>query len=475
MYNRKQGGIHNPLPLPQRRATVQQADIPGSKSRDTLNLSPIIFRTPVMRHFFIMLVSLLLVFPASGQDATTEPIPDPMPLADEGDGDIVNILLIGSGVENPENPGLADSLMVVSVNRTAEAVSLVSIPRDLYVYVPGFGMNKINTAYLYGATRDAAGGGAGLMAATIRYNLGLTIDYYARVDFNGFSRIIDMVDGVNITVDCAIEDWRLKSPELDKHDPENWEMFTLWAGVYHMDSDLALWYVRSRRTSSDLDRGRRQQDVIRALWRAIRAQGLLETLPDIWDDVLATVDTNLTLADVVGMSPLALSLDTADLSYFTFRMRHEVNNGISPIGQEILVPDRDAVAELMQQVVLPPNASQIRPARPTIGIVNASGIRYLGRVVADRLELEGFRTSILDEWSPPREYNRIVDYTGATKGSPIGRLQSLLHVTEDGLAFEPDPQRDYDFKVYLGNMEQYWSCTRPVIQPPAPTATPDSP
>lgn len=426
-----------------------------------------------MRTFLIIIILLLLALPVSGQDTTPEPIPGSVQLVDEGDSDIVNILLIGSGVENPENPGLADSLMVVSVNRTAGAVSLLSIPRDLYVYVPGFGMNKINTAYLYGETRAVEGGGAGLMAETIRYNLGLTVDYYARVDFNGFSEIIDMVGGINITVDCAIEDWRLKSPELDKHDPENWEMFTLWAGVYHMDSDLALWYVRSRRTSSDLDRGRRQQDVIRALWRAIRSQGVLETLPVIWDDVLATVDTNLTLADVVGMSPLALALDTADLSYFTFRMRHELSNAISPAGQQILVPERDAVAELMQQVVLPPNASQIRPERPTIGIVNASGILYLSRVVADRLELEGFRTVILNEWSPPREYNRIVDYTGATKGSPIGRLQSVLHVTEDGLSFEPDPMREYDFKVYLGNREQFWACTRPVIQPPPPTATPE--
>ncbi|MCB9454294.1 MAG: LCP family protein [Anaerolineaceae bacterium] len=422
----------------------------------------------------ILLLTLLLVRPVVAQDATAEPIPDAVPLVNEGDQDIVNILLIGSGVENPDNPGLADSLMVVSVNRTAGAVSLLSIPRDLYVYVPGFGMNKINTAYFYGATRNVEGGGAGLMAATIRYNLGLVVDYYARVDFNGFSRIIDMVGGVTITVDCAIEDWRLKSPELDKQDPDNWEMFTLWSGVYHMDSDLALWYVRSRRTSSDLDRGRRQQDVIRALWRTIRDQGVLETLPNIWDDVMATVDTNLTLADVVGMSPLALSLDTADLSYYTFRMKHEVSNAYSTAGQQILVPDREAIAALMQAVVLPPNASQIRPERPTIGIVNASGILYLPYVVADRLELEGFRTVILDEWSAPREYNRIVDYTGATKGSPIGRLQTVLHVTEEGVAFEPDPLREYDFRVYIGNQEQFWACTRPVIQPPAPTATPDT-
>jgi LCP family protein required for cell wall assembly len=348
----------------------------------------------------------------------------------------------------------------------------VSIPRDLYVYEPDFGMYKINTAYFYGEENSVEGGGVGLLIRTIRYNLGLNIDFYARVDFTSFGTIIDSVGGIDITVDCAIRDWRLKSPELDIHVEENYEIFTLPAGFYHMDADTALWYVRSRKTSSDLDRGRRQQDVLRALWRAIRAQGILQHLPELWGRVTETVETNLTLPDVVGMVPLATTLETSDIEYYTFRQKREISNGYSAAGQAILVMDREAVAELMQNVVRPPTSSRAGSRRPTVAVVNASGVDYLDRVVADRLELEGFATTVVEEPASPRNYNHIVDFTGASKGNPIGTIQKVLSVTDEGVEVQADPNRAYDFKVYVGALYLNWTCTRDVIQPDLTTPTP---
>ena len=86
----------------------------------------------------VLFCLLICVPPLAAQDATPEPIPDAMPLIDEGNQDIVNILLIGAATNNPNNPGLTDSLMVLSINRTAGIVSAVSIPRDLYVYLDRF-------------------------------------------------------------------------------------------------------------------------------------------------------------------------------------------------------------------------------------------------------------------------------------------------------------------------------------------------
>lgn len=426
-----------------------------------------------MRRWILSIVlTCLFALPAAAQEnatpiaeSTPEAVPDAMPMVDEGDQDIINILLLGAATNNPNNPGLTDSLMVVSVNRTAGAVSIVSVPRDLYVYEPGIGMNKINTAYFYGETRELPGGGIGLLKETIRYNLGLNIDFYARVDFTSFGQVIDSIGGIDITVDCIIQDWKLKSPELDKQVEENWEMFTLPVGLHHMDSELALWYVRSRRTSSDLDRGRRQQDVLRALWRAIRAQGTLENLPTLWGQVTETVQTDLTLPDVVGMAPLALTLETSDIEYYTFRLKHEINNDVSPAGQSVLMPEREAIIDLMQSVVLPPTPHRATAHRPTVALVNASGIGVLDNIAADRLELEGFETILLDETTTPRNYNHIIDYTGATKGNPVGDLMRVLSVTDEGLEIAPDAQRDYDYKVYIGGLYINWTCTRNVIQP----------
>ncbi len=428
-----------------------------------------------MYRLFCVVICLLICVPSlAAQDATPEPIPDAMPLIDEANQDIVNILLIGAATNNPNNPGLTDSLMILSINRTAGVVSAVSIPRDLYVYLDRFKMQKINTAYFYGEENRVDG--FKVLTDAVLYNLGLKIDYYVRVNYTGFGDIIDSLGGINITVDCVIRDWKLKSPELDKQVADNYEIFTLDIGRWHMDSELALWYVRSRKTSSDLDRGRRQQDMLRAIWRKIRASNMLQSLPQTWNVLSQNVITNMTLADVAGMLPLALNIDTSDIRYFTFRQLHEVVNAYSPKGQAVLVPQREAITELMQQVVLPPNASQIKPQRPTIAIVNASGMETLDQVAADRLELEGFKTILIDEDGVQyRQYDHIIDYTGATKGSPIGKIAKILKVTDDGIEITPDPNRQYDYKVYVGGMYKYWSCTRDVLQPkPDPIeATPE--
>jgi LCP family protein required for cell wall assembly len=417
---------------------------------------------------------LLMTVAVTRADENATPIPEPtadaippaMPSINEGDQDILNILLMGAATNNPNNPGLTDSLLVVSINRTAGAVSIVSIPRDLFVYVDGFGMNKINTAYFYGENNAVAGGGIGLLKQTIRYNLGLNIDFYARVNFTGFGRLIDELGGIAITVDCTIRDWKLISPELDKQVPENYEMYTLRPGLRYLDGELALWYVRSRNTSSDLDRGRRQQDVLRAVWRKIKQEGILQNLPRLWDDVQEIVQTDMTLPDILGLLPLANQTDTSDLRYFLFRQRHEVVNDYSAAGQAVLMPQREAVRELMQNVTLPPTSTRGSVQRPTVAVINASEIPGMAAVAADRLELEGFETTVLDEPANYRRYNHIVDYTGATKGNPIERIQDVLRVTEEGIEIEPDSERDYDYRVYIGWMYQYWSCTRDVIQPP---------
>lgn len=436
----------------------------------------------MMRCFAALLCALVwLALPALAQEATeapptedtqpTEPqitgdIPEAMPLVDEGGYDIINILLTGHTTgNNSSNPGLTDSLMIVSVNKTIGSVAVVSIPRDLWVYMPDTGMVKINQVYFF-AEREEAGSGFAALKATIQYNLGVVVDYYARVNFDSFSALINSVGGIEISVDCAIQDWRLKEPDLDVSNPDNWEMYTLPVGRHTLRGSMALWYVRSRRTSNDIDRGRRQQDVLRALYRKIRAQGLLENFPVLWEQLNQIVVTDITLPTALHLLPVALNTDTADIQYFTFRLTQEVNNGFSDDeGRFILEPNREAIAVLMQQVVLPPTASQSRRQLPTVAVVNASGIDGLAMVTADRLELEGFRAIILDEPGSRRAYNYVIDYTGLDKSNPIESIKDVLSIADSEVEVMPDPQRQYDYMVYIGSEYPTFSCTRPVEPP----------
>jgi LCP family protein required for cell wall assembly len=410
---------------------------------------------------FIVLCLLLLTIPTFAQDT-----PEAAPLIDTNGQTITNILLMGSATENTaNNPGLADTLMMVSVNMESGHIALVSIPRDLYVYVPEYGMYKINQAYFL-AERHEAGTGIPTLYATIRHNLGIEIDYYARADFASFPRIVDSLGGIDITVDCTIQDWRLKEPDLDKHIEENWEMFTLRTGLHHMDGDTALWYVRSRRTSNDLDRNRRQQDVLRAVWRRIRSEGLLENFPSLWEQFNAMIETDLTLRDTVQFLPLLLDLDAAGIEYYTFRINKEVRQGYTDDeGRFILTAIPEAVAEMMQQVVSPPTKRRIHSALPRVAIYNGSGVPGLDYVAAHRLEREGFVTFITGEYTHPRQYNLVVDYTGASRNNPVGEIQRVLRITDQGLQTEPNPARDYDYALYIGYTYQFYSCTYPVEQP----------
>jgi LCP family protein required for cell wall assembly len=419
-------------------------------------------RLTMMRALLSICLYLGLSVSASAAQDGGETPPNPVLIIDEGEYDILNFLLLGSDTSNPNNAGRTDALMVVSVNQTASTVSLLSIPRDLYVYIPDIGMNKINTAYAFGENNGVDGGGAALLRDTIRYNLGLEIDHYARIDFANFRRIIDDLGGIEIAVDCAIQDWRLIEPDLDPTIEENWEMFTLPVGLHLMDGDLALWYSRSRRTSSDFDRGRRQQAVMRAIWQRIRSLSLFDQLTDVWSQVLEAVATDIQLDEMIGLVPLAGTIDTSRIAAYTFRPNVEVTFATRS-GASVLLPIPAAVAALVGQTFQPPTQSELVRENARVEIVNASGVRGFGRVAAERLALEGFVPYLSNEAVPYREYTVIYDYTGRSKGSSLGALQAALRVTDNGVLIEPNSGREVDFRVEIGG--SYFSCTHNVIQP----------
>jgi polyisoprenyl-teichoic acid--peptidoglycan teichoic acid transferase len=428
-----------------------------------------------MRHFLsCLLLGLLLIAQGAAQAPPSATPPPPAPPLDPGDASVTTVLLLGSATQYMESAGLTDVIMVAFINRSAGSVTLVSLPRDLYVEVPGHGAWKLNQAYYLGETRDDDRSGIDLLKATLLHNFGIPIDHYARVNFTGFARMIDALGGVRIAVDCTIEDWRLIEPELDPQVEENWALFTLRTGLYRMDGDTALWYVRSRRTSSDLDRNRRQMDVLRAIWRGAREQGLAEHLPSLWAAITPYLDTDLALTDLLALLPVAVEITPATLEQVTLRQGREIRNGLNEKGQFVFERDDAAIRDLLESAMRPPTAYQIGQHAPTVAITNATGYAGLAEVAAQRLEWEGFDATVIQPASvTPRDYNHIIDHVGADKDSPLADLQRVLRVTDEGVSVQPDPTRAYDYEVFIGATYAFTSCTRNVIQPtPAPAAEP---
>ncbi|MEZ4518348.1 MAG: LCP family protein [Chloroflexota bacterium] len=189
--------------------------------------------------------------------------PTPAPAVEQWEGsDRVNILLMGID----RRPGEAfvsrtDTMMVISIDPETDSAAILSVPRDLYVDIPGYGQDRVNTAFVYGAmnSNDIEHNyldGAALAMQTISYNLDIPIDHFVLVDFGAFTRSIDLLGGIDITVPYTIDDPYY--PDMNYgYDP-----LYITAGLQHFDGENALKYARTRHADTDFNRAQRQQQVV---------------------------------------------------------------------------------------------------------------------------------------------------------------------------------------------------------------------
>lgn len=391
---------------------------------------------------------------------TFTPLPGavkPVPLVPTGDYDIFNILLLGSDQRPTDGTYRTDTMIVVSVNRSTNTVNMLSIPRDLYLYIPGFGFDRINTAGERGDLGRWPGGGPGLIADTITYNLGIRIDRYAEVRFDGFKQIIDGMGGIDVAVDCPLSDYKLASPTLDPNLLSSYAWYTLPIGYHHMDGPLALWYSRSRETTNDLERNRRQQLVLRAIWHKALDQDLVTHLPELWGQATKLVRTNMTLTDAAGLLPIAIGIDTSRLRSY-FLGPGQVKDWTTPDGAAVLQAIPAGMAAMIKLLYTPPTQNRLFTEQPTLEIYNGTTHDDWSKVATSRLAWEGFIPT--DSGGADADTYKdtvIYDYTGGAKPASLKILRQILNVTSKNVNSLPDPNRAVDFKVILG--ASYNSCT----------------
>ncbi len=250
-----------------------------------------------------------------------------------------NILLIGTDQRDLDYVGRTDTIMVLSIDEANNRAALVSLPRDMYLPIPGVGYSRINTAYAFGEERQPDGG-LPLLMSTIERNFGIPIERYVRIDFSGFEGVVDALGGVDVVVDC---------PLYDELIYRYFDVYTLEPGAYHMNGEQALYYARSRKTTSDFDRARRQQRVLLAMRSRILDANMLPRIPALWLAMRDIVDTNLGPADIANLAKLGATMEGKDLYGMVIRYPL-VDDWVTPQGGMVQLPDLPAINQALDNI-----------------------------------------------------------------------------------------------------------------------------
>ena len=259
-------------------------------------------------------------------------------------GERVNVLLLGLDRRPGEGDAVrADTIMVVSASARVPEIGLLSIPRDLYLLIPGQGENRINTAHIFGEL-DTPGGGPGRTAGAITQNFGVELDGWVRVDFDGFTAVVDALGGVEIDVPRAIAD--------TAYPTEDYGIMTVTipAGLQKMNGERALQYARSRHGSSDFDRAERQQLVVQAMLRKLPQPSTWPRLPALLRAFKGTVETDLSLLQLarLGVAALRVGPDAMDRLVIDQDL---VEPFVTPAGAAVLLPRWELVRPLVGQIL----------------------------------------------------------------------------------------------------------------------------
>jgi LCP family protein required for cell wall assembly len=273
--------------------------------------------------------------------ATVDPAIGPTPVVEADAGDApgallpdrrFNVLLLGSDNDLKFTPNavLTQAMILVSVDPRGPDVAMISIPRDFWVPIAGYGYQKIDVAYEVG--------GIGLARATVERLFGVKIDYYAWVGLNGLVQVIDTLGGVDVTVQHPILD-ETYPDDLNSGDPYAFFRLYIPAGPQHLDGATALEYVRSRHgdLQSDFGRSARQQQVLVAIKNRVQSLSTVGHIPRLVAALQGSVKTDLSLAEILELAALAHKVPSGSIQQQVLAAPDYASLGYSPDGTEQVV------------------------------------------------------------------------------------------------------------------------------------------
>jgi LCP family protein required for cell wall assembly len=246
--------------------------------------------------------------------------------------DSVNIILLGSD-QRPNIGGYrTDTLLILSLDPENNSATMLSIPRDLYIYIPGWKVNRINTAEPHG--------GFEMIRDTVLYNLGIPLHHWVRVRFEGMIEAIDLLGGIEVHATGNLYD----------------ECGGVWYSYregqeYHLDGMDVLCYTRMRKRSSDFDRLRRQQEVLDAMFNKVISLDGLERVPELYETFKHTFQSDMSLEEVLELVPLASSLALDPSRVERYRIDRSMAEGfrVPNTGASVLLPKWGEIGKMLEE------------------------------------------------------------------------------------------------------------------------------
>ncbi len=381
--------------------------------------------------------------------------------------------------EANEPASRTDSMMLITYDPLSNTAGMLSIPRDMWVYIPGFDYGKINTAYYLGEVNKLPGGGPALAVQTVEQFLGVPIDFYAQIDFNSFVKFIDQIGCIDIKVRVPIT--------IDPLGQGNTR--TLQPGTQPLCGADALAYARQRHTDGgDFDRATRQQEVIMAVRNQIfnlnKLPELVSKAPQIYSDIASGLRTNLTMSQVIQLAMAAQKIPKENIKMAVLGT-DDCQIAMSADGMSILIPFPDKIRITRDSifasggpiapVVLAPTSSGVEAAPATTVLPNATATPIpvadlTSLMVAEQAKLmvqNGTQNAGLAEkvgqyllasgmnvigtGNADQHYTQmtLVDYTG--KPYTMKFLAALMNIPSDHIFSRYDPNSPGDVAIIIGD------------------------
>ena len=380
----------------------------------------------------------------------------------------ITVLIIGLDARDTDTSApRSDTMILLTIDPLTKTAGMLSIPRDMWVNIPGFGYSRINTAYSSGEGNKLPGGGPELARKTVEQFIGVPVQYYAQVDFNTFVQFIDRIGGIDIYNDEELR--------VDPIGPGPKIILTC-CGMRHLGGIKALAYSRYRKgDDGDFGRARRQQKVIIAIRDKVldpaNFPSLIAQADDFYNEFSSGIRTNMPLETAIQLAVLAKDIPTSSIEQGRIDTTMVAFDNVILGGQDaaVMKPLPDKIRELRDEIFTSTGAlSPLAAGGDLTELMKADGarVRLLNGTFTPNLDVNTGNYFIaqgmaVTEVGPAdRAYDRTVIVLHSPKLYTLKYLQSVFGISSSTqIIIKPDPASTVDVEVYLGND---WATNNPI-------------